>query len=106
MPPGWEEIAARATAPPGERYQDAIALADAIGELRNPSGPEVDQSRLDFFQTEDIPYVTWPPVSPPQTNGRCSRYRALMPDGGPCVVKVWNGMVRGDAQRDHAMLAR
>ncbi|MDW9518092.1 AAA family ATPase [Sinorhizobium medicae] len=105
IPDGWQEIASKAVGPPAERYSNAIELADAIGELRNPSGPIVDQSRLDAFETNTIPYVDWLPLSKPLNNGRSSRYQSHTKDGARVIVKVWNGMVRGDAQRDHSMLA-
>ncbi len=104
LPPGWTEVANRALAGPGERYKDAIELGDAIGELRTPSGPVVDQSRLDAFQTTEIPYAAFPIAGEMATAGGKSRYISQV-DGGRVVVKVWNGLQRGDAQRDYAMLA-
>lgn len=105
LPHGWQEIADRATAPTGRRYADAVELADALGELRNPSGPTVDQSRLDRFQTDSIPYVDWLPTTPLESNGRATRYASIGPNASRSVVKVWNGVLRGDTQRDHAILS-
>ncbi|PVM82098.1 lipopolysaccharide core heptose(II) kinase RfaY [Caulobacter endophyticus] len=104
LPPGWGEVADKALAAPGDRYNSAIDLAEAIGELRTPSGPDVDQSRLDAFETKDIPYAVFPPAGPMTTNPRLSRYESGS-TGSRLVVKVWNGMQRGDARRDHALLA-
>lgn len=105
LPDGWEEVAERALAKPGTRYADATVLADAIGELRTPSGPLVDQSRLDAYESEIIPYVAWPPTTAPSAKGRSSRYETIDAHGITCVVKVWNGVARGDAERDLALLA-
>lgn len=105
LPEGWQEVADRATAPVGQRFATAVELADALGELRDPSGPAVDQSRLDSFQTTSIPYVGWPAATPVESNGRAARYESIGSDGSRSVVKVWNGVLRGDAQRDHSMLS-
>ncbi len=70
LPEGWQEVADRATAPVGQRFATAVELADALGELRDPSGPAVDQSRLDSFQTTSIPYVGWPVAGRPQRPSR------------------------------------
>ncbi|MDT8760555.1 AAA domain-containing protein [Sphingomonas psychrotolerans] len=104
FPPGWNEVMGKALARPGERYSDARGLADALGELRTPSGPTVDQSRLDGFETSVIPYVSYPMTGEMHASGGSSRY-----DSGSGsdrkVVKVWNGLSRGDARRDHTMLS-
>lgn len=104
LPAGWHALAEKALGPPGDRFVDARALAEALGELRTPSGPTVDQSRLDGFQTADIPYIRFVPAGAPQTGPRSTRYES---GAGidKMVVKVWNGMSRGDARRDHALLA-
>lgn len=104
LPAGWDQVTAKALAPPGERYADARELAEALGELRTPSGPTVDQSRLDAFQVTEIPYVRYPITGATTTGPRSTRYES---GAGPDrkVVKVWNGMTRGDAHRDHALLA-
>jgi len=104
LPPGWDEVAQKALAAPGHRFADARGMAEALGELRTPSGPSVDQSRLDAFQVSDIPYVRFVPTGAPHTGAHSTRYQS----GAGCdrsVVKVWNGMARGDARRDHALLA-
>lgn len=103
LPPGWAEVTARALAAPGERYPNARALAEALGELKTPSGPHVDQSRLDLFETRDVPYATFPITGVPITSGLTTRYESgNHPDAK--VVKVWNGFLRGNAKRDHALL--
>lgn len=104
LPQGWDEVADRAIAAPGERYADARLLAEALGELRTPSGPLVDQSRLDDFETRDIPYAAFPPADAPITGSRSTHYSS---GTGPDLrfVKVWNGVLRGDARRDHSLLA-
>ncbi|MCW3845981.1 NERD domain-containing protein [Sphingomonas sp. LB-2] len=104
LPPGWEDVVDKALAPPSERYPDARLLAEALGELKTPSGPEVDQSRLDGFETSAIPYVAYPSAGEVQTKGRASRYESGPKPKG-LVVKIWNGVTRGDAKRDHALLA-
>ncbi|MGO7661624.1 AAA domain-containing protein [Rhizobium ruizarguesonis] len=104
FPPGWMEVAEKALASPDARYNDARELADAIGELRTPSGPAVDQSRLDEFETATIPYVTYPPAGALANSGNSTRYDS-MNSSGKVVVKVWNGIQRGNAYRDHALLA-
>ena len=104
FPEGWVAVADRALAAPGERYPDARALADAIGELKTPSGPTIDQSRLDDFQTDTIPYVDFPPLGQIVQGQNSTRYESIA-SGDRLVVKVWNGMMRGNAQRDHALLA-
>ncbi|MDV6333228.1 AAA domain-containing protein [Asticcacaulis sp. 201] len=104
LPDGWDEVTKQALARPGKRYADARALADALGELRTPSGPTVDQSRLDAFQTiAIIPYVHFPPNGAINTSGSCTRYESNI-DAERAVVKIWNSMARGDARRDHALL--
>lgn len=104
MPPGWRDVAERATAAPGDRFPDAITLADALGELRTPSGPTVDQSRLDAFETRTIPYADYLPSGPVVTGDRSARFESGTGDSR-VIVKVWNGLQRGDAKRDHALLA-
>lgn len=104
LPNGWQDIADRALAAPGDRYPDARALAEALGELKTPSGPAIDQSRLDDFETSTIPYVDFPPNGPTVGGQHSTRYDSLV-DGHRVVVKVWNGLMRGDARRDQALLA-
>ncbi|UZE50983.1 AAA domain-containing protein [Rhodopseudomonas sp. P2A-2r] len=104
FPSGWTEVAGNALKPPGERYLDAQAFTDAIGELRSPSGPTVDQSQLDGYQTTTIPYVSYPPSGAPVNGTHCVRYDSFSNDT-KVVVKVWNGILRGDARRDHSLLA-
>lgn len=104
LPQGWDDVTARALAAPAERYPSAVELAEAIGELRTPSGPSVDQSRLDAFETKDIPYGKYLPAGPMVTGDHASRYESDSGDGR-LVVKVWNSLRRGDARRDHALLA-
>jgi sulfur transfer complex TusBCD TusB component (DsrH family) len=104
LPSGWKQITDRALAAPGERYSDARALADALGELKTPSGPTIDQSRLDDFETRTIPYVDFPASGPTVGGQHSTRYESTV-DGNRVVVKVWNGLTRGDARRDHALLA-
>lgn len=104
FPPGWMEVAEKAVASPDTRYRDACELADAIGELRTPSGPAVDQSRLDEFETRLIPYVAYPPAGALTSGGNSTRYDSNH-SSGKVVVKVWNGIQRGNAHRDHALLA-
>ncbi len=105
LPDGWDAVTDQALAAPGARYADATALADAIGELRTPAGPMVDQSRIDKYESGIIPYVTWPASTAPTAKGRSSRYETNDDQGTTCVVKVWNGIARGDAERDLALLA-
>jgi hypothetical protein len=103
LPSGWAEVTARAVAAPGERYPDARALAEALGELKTPSGPHVDQSRLDAFETRDVPYAVFPISGAPVSSGITTRYESgTFP--ARKVVKVWNGVLRGDAKRDYALL--
>jgi tRNA A-37 threonylcarbamoyl transferase component Bud32 len=104
LPAGWDEVAGRALAAPGERYADARGLAEALGELRTPSGPTVDQSRLDGFETMDIPYVRFVASGAPKSGAHSTRYESGTA-ADRVVVKVWNGMVRGDSSRDHALLS-
>jgi len=104
FPDGWHDLASKAIASPDERYTDARSLADALGELRTPSGPTVDQSLLDEFQTTNIPYVLFPPEGLPSNGGHSTRYDSSY-HGDKVLVKVWNGLLRGDARRDHSLLA-
>lgn len=104
LPGGWAAITEKALAAPGQRYPDARALAEALGELRTPSGPTVDQSRLDVFETTDIPYVRFIPSGSMQQGSYSTRYQSGT-DPDRLIVKVWNSMARGDARRDHALLA-
>ncbi|MBY3201771.1 AAA domain-containing protein [Rhizobium laguerreae] len=104
FPEGWYDLANKATASPDERYADARLLADALGELRTPSGPTVDQSLLDEFETPIIPYVLFQPLGQPSVGGHSTRYESAY-HGEKVVVKVWNGLLRGDARRDHSLLA-
>lgn len=104
LPTGWGEVAAKALSAPGERFADARAMAEALGELRTPSGPSVDQSRLDAFETTAIPYVLFPPTGATHTGARSTRYESVTGTGHH-MVKVWNGLARGDARRDHALLS-
>lgn len=104
LPEGWASIADRALAVPGERYPDARTLAEALGELKTPSGPTIDQSRLDDFQTEAIPYVEYPATGPVVQGLNATRYESEA-SNDRVLVKVWNGLLRGDAQREYALLA-
>lgn len=104
FPLGWLEVADKASSSPDSRYDDARQLADALGELRTPSGPVVDQSRLDEFETTIIPYITYPPMGTPSSSGSSTRYDSLH-GSTKVVVKVWNGVLRGNASRDHSLLA-
>lgn len=103
LPPGWIEVAERATASPSIRFEHARELADALGELRTPSGPAVDQSRLDEFETDVIPYVKYQPLSAPNSGSSSTRYDSIHVSD-KVVVKVWNGILRGNAHRDNALL--
>ncbi|MGO7530880.1 AAA domain-containing protein [Rhizobium leguminosarum] len=103
LPPGWAEIASKAVSAPSERYANARELTDALGDLRTPSGPTVDQSQLDQYETKDIPYVVYP-ARGPMANGKSSTRYESFHDPDRVLVKVWNGVVRGDAHRDHALL--
>jgi len=104
LPPGWMDVAEKAAASPDSRYEDARQLADALGELRTPSGPTVDQSRLDEFETVAIPYIAYPPAGTPSNGSGSTRYDSTH-SSGKVVVKVWNGIQRGNAHRDHSLLA-
>lgn len=104
LPTGWDEVAAKALSAPGERFADARAMAEALGELRTPAGPSVDQSRLDVFETTDIPYVLFAPTGATHTGSHSTRYESATVNGRH-IVKVWNGMARGDARRDHVLLS-
>ncbi|MDR6591564.1 serine/threonine protein kinase [Agrobacterium tumefaciens] len=104
FPCGWTDISDKALASPDTRYNSARELADAIGELRTPSGPAVDQSQLDEFETQKIPYVAYPPYGPLDIRGNATRYESILPSG-KVVVKIWNGIHRGNAHRDHSLLA-
>ncbi len=104
LPEGWDAIAHKAIERPGERYPDAIDLTEALGELMSPSGPLIDQSRLDEFETSSIPYVEYPATGDVSNGSSASRYEATS-DGERVVVKVWNGLMRGDAERDHSLLS-
>ncbi|MBN7787667.1 NERD domain-containing protein [Ponticoccus gilvus] len=104
LPEGWAAIVEKAIARPGERYSDVIELTEALGELLSPSGPLIDQSRLDEFETTDIPYVKYPATGDVSQGDGASRYEA-MSDGERLVVKVWNGLMRGNAERDHTLLS-
>ncbi|MFO3796028.1 MAG: NERD domain-containing protein, partial [Anaerolineales bacterium] len=104
LPEGWSEISKRAIAPPGERYANAIELTEALGELISPSGPSVDQSRLDDFETSSIPYLEYFAIGQVSKGSSASRYEAMYEDN-KVVVKIWDGMMRGDAGRDHAILS-
>lgn len=103
LPDGWNTIADKAIARPGERYSDAIELAEALGELISPSGPSIDQSRLDEFETTTVPYVEYPATGELAQGSSATRYES-MSDGERVIVKVWNGLNRGDAERDHTLL--
>lgn len=104
LPDGWDIIVETALRRPGERYSDANALAEALGELKSPAGPTVDQSRLDDFETQTIPYVTYPPLDQVHQGANSTRYNSTLNDHR-VVVKVWNGLQRGNAERDHALLS-
>lgn len=104
LPEGWEAIADKATARPGERFADAIELTESLGELMSPSGKLIDQSRLDDFETNIIPYVEYPVLGETLEGSSATRYEAEL-DGERVVVKVWNGLIRGDAERDHSLLS-
>jgi serine/threonine protein kinase len=104
LPSGWMDVVERAIAPPAMRYNDARELADAIGELRTPSGPSVDQSRLDEFETDVIPYMSYLPIGTSYTGAHSTRFQSS-DAAGKVVVKVWNGISRGNASRDQALLS-
>jgi tRNA A-37 threonylcarbamoyl transferase component Bud32 len=104
LPSGWIEVADKALSVPGQRFANGRGLAEALGELKTPSGPQIDQSRLDEFQTDVIPYVQFPPTGQ-TTNGQHSTRYESVAGQKRTLVKVWNGLLRGDAHRDHALLA-
>ena len=103
LPHGWAEIANKAVSAPADRYANARELADALGDLRTPSDPTVDQSQLDQYETMDIPYVVFPARGPMVGGKSSTRYESFQ-DPDRVLVKVWNGIARGDARRDHALL--
>lgn len=104
LPSGWTAVAEKAVAAPIARYNNARELADAIGELRTPSGPTVDQSRLDELETTDIPYVSFQAIGQIDQGTHSTRYLSNF-RGEVVTVKIWNGILRGNASRDHALLA-
>lgn len=104
LPPGWVDVADKAIAAPEFRYADGRELAEALGELKTPSGPNIDQSRLDEFETAVIPYVAFPPTGQTVQGQNATTYTSLVGDTR-ALVKVWNSLQRGDAHRDHALLA-
>lgn len=104
LPSGWIEVADKALSAPGERFEDGRQLAEALGELKTPSGPQIDQSRLDEFQTDVIPYVQFPPTGQTTSGQHSTRYESVTKQRRT-LVKVWNGLHRGDAHRDYALLA-
>ncbi len=104
LPSGWTEIADKALSAPGQRFADGRELAEALGELKTPTGPQIDQSRLDEYQTDVIPYVQFPPTGQTTNGPHSTRYESFT-DQRRTLVKVWNGLLRGDAHRDHALLA-
>lgn len=104
LPTGWMEIANKAASLPGRRFADGGELAEALGELKTPSGPQIDQSRLDDFETDIIPYVKFPPTGKMLNGQHSTRYESVSTQKR-AVVKVWNGIQRGNAHRDYALLA-
>lgn len=103
LPTDWMKIVDRALSAPGQRFADGRGLAEALGELKTPSGPQIDQSRLDELETTVIPYVAFPPTGQPISGAHSTRYESV--DGQRrTLVKVWNGLLRGDAHRDHVLL--
>lgn len=104
LPEGWQTVTDRALAAPGQRFADACALTEALGELRTPSGPTVDQSLLDSFETREIPYVGFVPAGQLHSGDHSTRYESGL-GSDKLLVKVWNGISRGDARRDNALLA-
>tara|TARA_R100000935_G_C2837137_1_gene168768 strand:- start:610 stop:3822 length:3213 start_codon:yes stop_codon:yes gene_type:complete len=104
LPEGWDVIANTAVAAPGERYANAIELTSALGELMSPSNKLIDQSRLDGFETASIPYVEYQVVGDLTKGTSATRYNSIS-NGETVVVKVWDGLMRGDAERDHTLLS-
>lgn len=100
-------ILAKATAiAPSERYNDAIALSQAFGEafVDGPKGAET--SRLDGFETTELPFVRWPNHQPPKQRGAKFVYEAVGDDGDARVVKFWPSAQRNvTGALDLAMLA-
>lgn len=106
MPSGLDAVLAKASARvPGDRYADAQAFADAVGEVLSPAEPAVDQSRLDAYQSAEIPFVRWQPAGAVEQNERAAYYVAGQGEQER-IVKIWTAVRRGQSQAlDLAMLA-
>lgn len=106
MPNGLEAVLDKAAArAPGDRYANAQAFADAMGEVLSPAEPAVDQSRLDAYQSAEIPFVRWQPAGDVEQNERAVCYVSGKGEQER-IVKIWTAVRRGQSQAlDLAMLA-
>ena len=81
---------------PHERYCDAITMTEDFSNLIEGNQREsIDQSLLDRFETNIIPYQRWPMKSPLSTKASCSVYITAHDSNSDLTVKVWNGVLRG-----------
>jgi hypothetical protein len=80
---------------PAGRFPNAVTMADEFGEIIDREvGRRVDQSLLDRFEVQQIPYVEWPQTRLLSMTGTRSVYVSRQADGQELTVKVWNGFRR------------
>ncbi|WP_455154932.1 AAA domain-containing protein [Cupriavidus campinensis] len=79
---------------PSLRFPDAIELTDAFSALVEDRAPDgFDASLLDRYETNVVPFVSWPPVSAGTTVGLKQIYPHEA-DDQTLMVKVWMSLVR------------
>lgn len=93
------------SADPIARFSNVIELTDEFSSLvesRTPDGFE--PALLDRFETNEVPYIRWPPSSTPTTVMHKQTYLHSAGDK-TLVVKVWMSLTRGKSlASDSALL--
>lgn len=81
---------------PAHRFEDVATMENEFAELvESAKEPSLDQSLLDRFDTKIIPYQRWKTSINLPSNGSCTVYTTASEDEAECIVKVWNGIMRG-----------
>ncbi|NEK38219.1 AAA family ATPase [Rhizobium leguminosarum] len=92
---------------PAARFSSGREMADEFSSLiEQSSDAKVDQTLLDRFETDDVPYLTWTTTANLQkTKGR-HVYVSQDEAGTEVVVKIWLGMRRGLSTAADAAMCR
>jgi hypothetical protein len=91
---------------PAERFTDAVEMAEAFASVSAGAALAPDPSRLDGFESANVPMAVWPPLaSGPQQSGGKLVWESAGADGR-YRVKLWPAARRGlSAAADMTLLA-